>query len=85
MLAFAGIVGGGVIAYEAGRSLREGDLFKTDPVPPNPEAGVFAMAGGLALFGLMLKEAVAQVGWKPLLAGSAGVFSLALILRAARR
>jgi hypothetical protein len=69
MLAFAGILGGGLIAYEAGRSLREGDLFKTDPVPPNPEAGAVALLGGMSMLALMVREAVKEAGWKPLLAG----------------
>jgi hypothetical protein len=84
-LAFAGIVGGGIIAYEAGRSIREGDLFKTDPVPENPQVGAVALIGGLGMFAMMVKEAVKEVGWKPLVAGSVGIFGLAVVLRAARR
>jgi hypothetical protein len=85
MLAFAGIVGGGLIAYEAGRSIREGDLFKTDDYPPNPKVGALAMIGGLGMFAMMVKEAVAEVGWKPLVAGSVGVFGFAVVARAVRR
>ena len=84
-LAFAGIVGGGIVAYEAGRSIREGDLFKTDPVPENPQVGAVALIGGLGMFAMMIKEAVKEVGWKPLVAGSVGIFGMAVVLRAARR
>jgi hypothetical protein len=85
MLAFAGILGGGLIAYEAGRSIREGDLFKTDPMPENPQVGAVALIGGLGMFAMMVKEAVKEVGWKPLVAGSVGIFGMAVVLRAARR
>ncbi len=85
VLAFAGILGGGLVAYEAGRAIQEGDLFKTDAVPENPQAGFVAMTGGLVMFGFMVNEAVKEVGWKPLVFGSLGVFAIAAIATAARR
>jgi hypothetical protein len=84
-LAFAGIVGGGLVAYEVARAIRDGDLFATDAYPPNYEVGTVAMIGGLGMFAMMVKEAVAEVGWKPLLAGSAGIVGLVFVVRAARR
>lgn len=84
-LAFASIVGGGVVAYEAARAIRDGDLFATDPVPANPEVGAVAMIGGLGMFAMMMREAAKEVGWKPLALGSAAVFGFAVIVRAVRR
>jgi len=84
-LAFASIVGGGVVAYEAVRAIRDGDLFATDPVPANPEVGAVAMIGGLGMFAMMMREAAKEVGWKPLVLGSAAVFGFAVIVRAVRR
>jgi hypothetical protein len=85
VLAFAGIVGGGLIAYEAGRAIRDGDLFKTDALPKNQEAGTFALLGGLGLFGFMVRDAVKDVGWKPLVLGSVAIFGLSALMAAARR
>jgi len=85
VLAFAGIVGGGLVAYQAGQAIKEGDLFKMDAVEPNPKAGVVAMLGGLTLFGFAVKDAVKDVGWKPLVLGSVAIFGVALLGRALRR
>lgn len=83
-LAFAGILGGGLIAYEAGRSIRDGDLFKTDDFEGKPEVGAAALVVGLGMFAMMVKEAVKDVGWKPLALGSAAIFGVAVVARAAR-
>jgi hypothetical protein len=85
VLAFAGILGGGLVAFEAGRAIKEGDLFKTDAVPANPQAGFVAMTGGLIMFGFMVNETVKQVGWKPLALGSLGIFAFAAVATVARR
>jgi hypothetical protein len=37
------------------------------------------------MFAMMVKEAVKEVGWKPLVAGSVGIFGLAVAVRAVRR
>ena len=84
-LAFAGIVGGGLLAFFAGSAIREGDLFKTDAVPKNPEAGAFATIAGLTFLGLAAKSAYAAVGWKPLVYGSLAISGAAVIGRALRR
>lgn len=85
MLAFVGVVGGGIVAYELGRSIRDGDLFKTDALPEkNPQAGFVALAGGLVMFGVMANKAVKEVGWTPLALGSVGILAVALIGRSLR-
>jgi hypothetical protein len=84
MLAFSAILGGGVVAYELARSVREGDLLATDKLDVKPEAGPFAMGVGLVALGFALKEAAAQVGWKPLVLGSVGIFGFAVVARAIR-
>lgn len=84
-LAFAGIVGGGLIAYEAARSLKEGDLFKTDPIPEGEKLGVVATVGGVGMTAMMIREAAKEVGWKPLILGSGAIFAFALVVRAIRR
>lgn len=86
MLAFVGIVGGGLIAYEAGRAIRDGDLFATDALPePNPKAGVVATVAGLGMLALMSQEAAKDVGWKPLLWGTAAITGLAVVMRFVRK
>lgn len=84
MLSFSAIVGGGVIAYELGRAIRDGGLFLTDPVPEHPKAGFIGMAGGLVMLGISVNEAQKAVGWKPILLGGAGVAAVAMIVRAIR-
>jgi hypothetical protein len=85
VLAFASILGGGLVAYEVGNAIKDGDLFKTDAVPENPKAGFVAMTGGLVMLGFMMNEAVKEVGWKPLALGSLGIFAIAAVATAARR
>jgi len=83
-LAFAGIVGGGLVAFHAGRAIQDGDLFKTDAVPENPKAGAVATIVGLTFFGFAAKAAIAQVGWKPLVFGSLAITGAAVIGRTLR-
>jgi len=85
VLAFAGVAGGGLLAYEVARAIRDGDILKTTDYPPNPEVGLVALVIGLGLFGKMVQESVAQVGWKPLLLGSAAIAGVAAVARVARR
>lgn len=84
VLAFVGIVGGGLVAFHAGTAIRDGDLFKTDAVPENPKAGAVATVAGLTLFGFAVKSAVAEVGWKPLVFGSLAIAGAAFVGRALR-
>jgi len=84
-LAFAGIVGGGIIAYEAGRAIRDGDLFAVDPHEQSPKAGALGTVAGVAFFALMVKEAVKEVGWKPLLLGSTAVAAFPALGHVTRR
>lgn len=84
-LAFTAILGSGAIAYEAARSIKEGDLLKTDPVPEKPEVGVVAAAGGLAMLGIATHELSKEVGWKPIVYGAAGVSAFVFVVRAIRR
>ena len=85
VLAFAGVLGGGLVAYEAASAIRDGDLFKTDPVPENPEVGAVAMIGGLGMLAMMWREAAKEVGWKPIILGSVAIFGFAVVVRAVRR
>lgn len=84
-LAFVGIVGGGLLAYEAGRSIREGDLFKTDPTPEKVEIGIASGLAGIVMMGFMYQEAAKEVGWKTLVLGSVGVFAVAAVANSLRR
>lgn len=84
-LAFASIVGGGVLAFEASRAIRDGDLFMTEPTPEKAEVGFVAGAAGLVMLGFMYQAAAKDVGWKPIILGSTGVFAAAVVLRAIRR
>ncbi len=84
VLAFVGIVGGGLVAFHAGRAIQEGDLFKTDAVPRDAKAGAVATIAGLTLFGFAAKAAIAEVGWKPLVFGSLAITGAALIGRTLR-
>lgn len=85
MLAFAGVVGGGVIAYEAARSIREGDLFKMDEVKERPQVGIVSLGIGLGLLGMTMEEAAKEVGWKPLIYGSLALTGVVGIIRLVRR
>lgn len=84
VLAFVGIVGGGLVAFHAGRAIQEGDLFKTDAVPKDAKAGAVATIAGLTLFGFAAKEAVKSVGWAPLVYGSLAITGAAVLGRALR-
>jgi hypothetical protein len=84
-LAFMGIVGGGLIAYEASRAIQDGDLFKTDPTPEKAEIGVVAGIVGITMMGFMYQEAAKEVGWKPIIWGSLGVFAVAATVSVLRR
>jgi len=84
VLAFVGIVGGGLVAFHAGTAIREGDLFKTDAVPQSPKAGAVATIAGLTLFGFAVKSAVAEVGWQPLVLGSLAITGAAVLGRSLR-
>jgi len=84
VLAFVGIVGGGLVAFHAGRAIRDGDLFKTDAVPENQKAGAFATIAGMTLFGFAVKSAVIEAGWKPLVLGSLAITGAAVIGRSLR-
>ncbi len=84
-LAFSAILGGGVVAYQAGRSIRDGDLFKTEPFEGNAEVGLVATAAGVGMLGFAANEAAKSVGWKPLILGSVGIFAFAIVARAIRK
>jgi hypothetical protein len=84
-LAFSSVIGGGIIAYEAARAIRDGELLGTDEVEKNPKAGLFAMAGGIAMLGVAMNETAKEVGWKPLLLGGAGITAFVMVARALRR
>ena len=90
VLAFVGIVGGGLVAYQAGRAIEDGDLFKTDALVPEDtekahKAGALATIAGLTFLGLAAKSAYEAVGWKPLVYGSLAITGAAAIGRALRR
>jgi hypothetical protein len=84
-LAFAAVLGGGVVAYTAASSAEAGDWFATDPVPKNAEAGIVALGAGFFMGAVAVTEAAKEVGWKPLVLGSMGIGAAALIVRAIRR
>lgn len=85
ILVFAGLVGGGVIAYFAASAVRDGDLLATEPFPEGGDAvGVVGYAGGLAFTGISMKALVDEVGWAPVLWGGAGITAAALLVRAIR-
>jgi hypothetical protein len=86
ILAFSAILGGGILAYQAGSAIRAGDLLGTDPMPAGvkPEASFITMTAGLGMLGYMLKLAVDDVGWKPIVLGSAGIFGFAVLARTIR-
>jgi len=84
-LAFTGIVGGGLIAYEAASAIREGDVFKTDELVEKPEVGIVAGTAGVVALVMMYDEAAKEVGWKTLVVGTGAVFAAVLAIRAIRR
>jgi hypothetical protein len=84
-LAFASVLGGGVIALEAVRSIREGDLFKTDEIKEKPTAGLVAYGAGIAMLWVSMNKTAEEYGWKPIVLGSAGITAVALVARAIRR
>lgn len=84
-LSFAAVLGGGAIAYQAGKSIREGDLFRTDALRAPKEVGALTLFGGLVFLGYALKVAADEYGATPLLLGGAGIFGLAVIGRALKR
>jgi len=83
-LAFASVVGGGLIAFEAAKSIRDGDLFGTDEIVERPRVGAIALGAGFAFLGMSLEEASKTVGWKPLLLGSTAIAAVAFVVRKAR-
>jgi hypothetical protein len=83
-LAFAAVFGGGVLAYEAVRALREKEMFDR-AVEQKPAVGIVGLAVGLPLLGVSLKEAAKEYGWGPLIWGSVGITAFAMTARALRR
>lgn len=85
IMVFAGLVGGGAIAYFAASAVRDGDLLATDPIPEGADAvGVVGYAGGFAFTAISMKALVAEVGWAPVLWGGLGISAAALAVRAIR-
>src|SRR4029077_5205597 len=84
MLAFSAVFGGGVIAYTAASSARDGDFLATEAVEAAPTVGIVGLGMGLGFTALAANEAAKSVGWKPLLLGSVGVGVAALVVRAIR-
>jgi len=84
ILGFSAVLGGGIIAYEAARSIREGDFLKTDAYEGKPRAGLVALGVGGILTAMSAREAAKEVGWKPLLLGAAGITAFVAVARAIR-
>jgi len=86
-LAVAALVGGGAIAYQAGRSIREGDIWKTEryekkPMTSGESAAVYVgSALSLYLTWEAVAEAVKEIGVAPLALGSLGIVGAVAILR----
>jgi hypothetical protein len=79
ILAVSALVGGGVLSYEASRSIQEGDLLKVDePEKKDMTIAEGAMTGAAALVGVYLtyeslKDTAKEVGVQPLVLGSLGL------------
>ena len=86
-LAVAALVGGGAIAFQAGRSIREGDIWKTDRYEKKPmtggESAAVYVGSALSLYLTWeaLAEVVKEVGIAPLALGSLGIVGAVAILR----
>jgi hypothetical protein len=79
-LAFMTVLGAGIIAYHAAEGIREGDILKTSG-PETADVSVFAIAGGVGLTLVSMKEAAAEVGLAPIALGSVGLLAVALLLK----
>lgn len=87
ILAVSALVGGGVLAYEVTRSIREGDLLKVEEpaekkpmsVPEGAVTGLITFAG-LYLTYEAFKEAAKDVGMTPLVLGGVGMTGIAGII-----
>jgi len=84
-LAFVGVLGGGFIASEAVRSIREGSLFKMDAVKAKPTLGIMSLGGGIVFLGVAMNEMAKEYGWKTLIWTNVGVTALVVAGRAIRR
>jgi hypothetical protein len=83
-LGFSAVFGGGLIAYEAMRAIREGDFFKTEELTEKPTASLVAYGAGIAMTAAALNETAKSTGWKPLILGGLGLTTFAFIGRAMR-
>ena len=85
MVAFASVFGGGILAYEAMRSIREGDLWKTDEIRGSTKPGIVALGIGGYLGVLSMREAAKEVGWGPILWGGGALTAFVAVARAIRK
>ena len=85
MVAFASVFGGGILAYEAMRSIREGDLFKTDEIRGSTTPGIVALGLGGYLGLQSMREAAKEVGWGPILWGGGALTAFVAVARAIRK
>lgn len=85
ILVTAGIVGGGVLAYEAASQLQEGTFRETYVDAPKPNASVLALLVGIGLTGKLYNDLAKQAGWKPIVFGTAALAAVAGIGQMLRR
>ncbi len=87
ILGVSAMIGGGVLAYEVTRSIREGDLLKVEEPAEKKKLSVaegamtgLATFGGLYLTYEALKDAAKDVGVTPLVIGGVGMTGIAGII-----
>lgn len=94
ILGASGILGGGLIGYQAVKALREGDLFKVDMPEKQQESTAHGVANllvgtlGMVLFGALLKEELGKVikeyGRDTLILGASGLVVGSVVIWAIR-
>lgn len=79
-LAFMTVLASGIVAYHAAQGIKDGDLLRTSG-PATGDVGVFAIAGGVALTLLSMREAAQEVGLAPLALGSGVLLAVAWLVK----
>jgi len=84
LLAITGIIGGGAVSYFATASTLAGEdkeaMARAKKAPP--DAATYILIGAGALMTLQAyREVATEVGWAPLVIGSATILGLGLIAR----
>lgn len=83
LVALTGIIGGGAVSYFATASTLSGGVFETTKATEaRPPAAAYVLgAAGVWLTLAAYGEVAEDVGWTPLVLGSAAILGLGLIAR----